>query len=49
MAGWNELERGVFTAQQWCSVEELQSTTEVVFPVDLAHVLPHLIDDRQAP
>lgn len=48
-AGWNELERRVFTAQRWWSIDELRSTTEVVFPSDLADVLTRLVDPDTSP
>lgn len=43
-AGWNELEQRVFTALRWWSIDELRTTSEVVFPSDLADVLTHLVE-----
>lgn len=48
-AGWNELEQRVFTAQRWWSIDELRTTTEVVFPSDLADVLTRLVDRDESP
>ncbi|SEP63672.1 NUDIX hydrolase [Microlunatus flavus] len=48
-AGWNELEQRVFTAQRWWSIDELRTTTEVVFPSDLADVLTRLDDPDESP
>ena len=48
-AGWNELEQRIFTAQRWWSIDELRTTTEVVFPTDLADVLTRLTDPDESP
>lgn len=46
-AGWNELEQRVFTAQRWWSIEELQATSEVIFPADLDEVLARLVEQSR--
>lgn len=43
-SGWDEIEQGVFTAQRWWSIAELEATSEVVYPNGLAGLLADLLD-----
>ncbi len=44
-AGWNDLERRVFSAQRWWTVDELKATSEIVHPIGLANLLTDLLAD----
>lgn len=44
-SGFSQMERDTIDAHRWWSVDELRDTTETVYPVQLADLLPDLLGD----
>lgn len=45
-SGWEEAERNQISAHRWWRVDELMSTTEIVYPLGLAPLLADLVAGR---